>query len=47
MMNETVIERQNPRVSVHDAVEEMLERIRSDHLSNAFDRYALQKKIHC
>jgi len=35
------------RVSYHDSVEEMLLKIRKDGLSNAFDRYAFQKKIRC
>lgn len=46
-MKETVLEREHPRVSIHDSVEEMLERIRSDKLSNAFDRYDEQEKIRC
>jgi carbon-monoxide dehydrogenase catalytic subunit len=44
-MKETVAER--ARVSIHDSVEEMLERIRADRMTNAFDRYALQEKIRC
>lgn len=35
------------RASYHDSVEEMLEQIRRDGLSNAFDRYNLQEKIRC
>jgi carbon-monoxide dehydrogenase catalytic subunit len=46
-MKETVLERGRPRVSIHDSVEEMLERIRTDKLSNAFDRYEQQEKIRC
>ncbi|AQS05768.1 anaerobic carbon-monoxide dehydrogenase catalytic subunit [Clostridium beijerinckii] len=37
----------NGRVSYHDSVEEMVKRIRSDKLSNVFDRYASQEKIRC
>ncbi|MFW2488126.1 anaerobic carbon-monoxide dehydrogenase catalytic subunit [Clostridium chromiireducens] len=37
----------NGRVSYHDSVEEMVKRIRSDKLSNVFDRYAAQEKIRC
>lgn len=46
-MDETVREKTQGRVSYHDSVEEMLEKIRRDGLSNAFDRYALQEKIRC
>ncbi|SHH94432.1 carbon-monoxide dehydrogenase catalytic subunit [Sporobacter termitidis DSM 10068] len=46
-MKETVLERKSPRVSIHDSVEEMLERIRADGLTNTFDRYAQQEKIRC
>jgi carbon-monoxide dehydrogenase catalytic subunit len=46
-MKEAILDRDRPRVSVHDSVEEMLERIRSDRLSNTFDRYEQQEKIRC
>jgi carbon-monoxide dehydrogenase catalytic subunit len=46
-MNISVTDRAKERVSYHDSVEEMLERIREDNLSNAFDRFALQEKIRC
>jgi carbon-monoxide dehydrogenase catalytic subunit len=46
-MNETILEKTQSRVSYHDSVEEMLQKIRKDGLSNAFDRYALQEKIRC
>ena len=35
------------RVSIHDSVEEMMERIRADGMTNAFDRYRSQEKIRC
>ena len=44
---ETILEKTEGRVSYHDSVEEMLQKIREDGLSNAFDRYALQEKIRC
>jgi carbon-monoxide dehydrogenase catalytic subunit len=46
-MSETILERTEGRVSYHDSVEEMLERIRKDSMSNVFDRWALQEKIRC
>ncbi len=46
-MSEKILEKIEGRVSYHDSVEEMLERIREDGLTNAFDRYALQEKIRC
>lgn len=46
-MSETLLERNEGRVSYHDSVEEMLVRIREDGMSNAFDRWALQEKIRC
>lgn len=46
-MVETILEKTQGRVSYHDSVEEMLQKIRKDGLSNAFDRYALQEKIRC
>ena len=46
-MSETVLEKTQGRISYHDSVEEMLQRIRNDGLSNAFDRYAQQEKIRC
>ncbi|WP_347487844.1 anaerobic carbon-monoxide dehydrogenase catalytic subunit [Desulfoscipio sp. XC116] len=35
------------RISVHDSVQEMYERIHNDGLSNVFDRYDPQSKIRC
>ncbi len=46
-MSEKILEKTKGRVSYHDSVEEMLERIREDGLTNVFDRYALQEKIRC
>ncbi len=46
-MSEMIRERTEGRASYHDSVEEMLKRIRSDGMSNAFDRWALQEKIRC
>jgi len=46
-MTEKVLEKTEGRVSYHDSVEEMLERIRKDGLSNVFDRWVLQEKIRC
>lgn len=46
-MSEKILEKTEGRVSYHDSVEEMLERIREDGLTNVFDRYALQEKIRC
>ncbi|PJI09566.1 MULTISPECIES: anaerobic carbon-monoxide dehydrogenase catalytic subunit [Clostridium] len=46
-MSETIKEKSQGRVSYHDSVEEMVKRIRSDGMSNVFDRYALQEKIRC
>lgn len=46
-MTEVVRERTEGRVSYHDSVEEMLQRIRNDELSNVFDRWAAQEKIRC
>lgn len=46
-MGETVMEKSEGRVSLHDTVEEMLKRIREDGLTNVFDRYAEQEKIRC
>lgn len=46
-MSETVLEKNEGRVSYHDSVEEMLVRIREDGMSNVFDRYAAQEKIRC
>lgn len=46
-MAETVLEKIEGRVSFHDSVEEMLERIREDGLTNAFDRWTDQEKIRC
>lgn len=47
VLDETVLEKTEGRVSYHDSVEEMVKRIREDGLSNVFDRYALQEKIRC
>ncbi|NMA68039.1 MAG: anaerobic carbon-monoxide dehydrogenase catalytic subunit [Desulfitobacterium sp.] len=46
-MSETILEKTEGRVSIHDSVEEMLVRIREDGMSNVFDRYADQEKIRC
>lgn len=46
-MSEVVREKTQGRASYHDSVEEMLERIREDGMSNAFDRYPQQEKIRC
>lgn len=46
-MNETIKEKIEGRVSMHDSVEEMLKRIREDGLTNVFDRWADQEKIRC
>ncbi|MGI6112774.1 MAG: anaerobic carbon-monoxide dehydrogenase catalytic subunit [Mahellales bacterium] len=46
-MTETILEKSQGRVSYHDSVEEMLKRIRSDGLTNVFDRWVLQEKIRC
>ena len=35
------------RVSIHDSVQEMYERLREDGMSNAFDRFDPQEKIRC
>ena len=40
-MDEAIREKTQGRASYHDSVEEMLQKIRKDGLSNAFDRYAL------
>lgn len=46
-MNQKTMERSEGRVSYHDSVEQMLEVIREDGLSNAFDRFTSQEKIRC
>ena len=46
-MTETVLEKTEGRVSYHDSVEQMLTRIRTDGLSNVFDRWQQQEKIRC
>ncbi len=46
-MTETVLERMEGRVSYHDSVEEMLERIKNDGLSSVFSRWENQEKIRC
>jgi len=46
-LSETILEKTEGRISYHDSVEEMLKRIRTDGMSNVFDRYALQEKIRC
>lgn len=46
-MSETILEKTEGRVSYHGSVEEMLQRIRADGMSNVFDRWALQEKIRC
>lgn len=47
MLSQTSMERPEGRVSYHDSVEQMLQVIREDGLSNAFDRYTSQEKIRC
>ncbi|TYO95192.1 anaerobic carbon-monoxide dehydrogenase catalytic subunit [Desulfallas thermosapovorans] len=39
--------RMDGRISIHDSVQEMYERIHNDGLSNVFDRYDPQTKIRC
>ncbi|MDA8441652.1 MAG: anaerobic carbon-monoxide dehydrogenase catalytic subunit, partial [Peptococcaceae bacterium] len=46
-MTETVLEKTEGRVSYHDSVEEMLQRIRADGMTNVFDRWITQEKIRC
>ncbi len=46
-MTETILEKSQGRVSYHNSVEEMLKHIRSDGLTNVFDRWVLQEKIRC
>lgn len=46
-MSEEIFNKTEDRVSYHDSVEAMLKKIRTDGLSNAFDRYAQQEKIRC
>lgn len=47
MSREAISHRQDGRISVHDSVQEMYERIHADGLSNVFDRYDPQAKIRC
>jgi len=46
-MAETILEKTEGRVSYHDSVEEMVEKIREDGMTNVFDRWAQQEKIRC
>jgi len=46
-MPETILEKKEGRVSYHDSVEEMLQRIKADGLSSVFSRWDLQEKIRC
>ncbi len=46
-MSETLLKAPEGRVSYHDSVEEMLQRIREDGMTNVFDRFAEQEKIRC
>lgn len=46
-MTETIMEKTEGRVSYHQSVEEMLNRIREDGMSNVFDRWVQQEKIRC
>jgi carbon-monoxide dehydrogenase catalytic subunit len=46
-MDKEILEKTQGRVSYHDSVEEMLEIIRQDGMTNVFDRYAQQEKIRC
>ncbi|MBO8168706.1 MAG: anaerobic carbon-monoxide dehydrogenase catalytic subunit [Thermoanaerobacteraceae bacterium] len=46
-MDETILAKTEGRASVHQSVEEMLERIREDGLSNVFDRWQAQETIRC
>lgn len=47
LMDETILEKTEGRVSYHDSVEEMLKRIREDGMPNVFDRWVSQEKIRC
>ena len=47
MSREPIAHRKDGRISIHDSVQEMYERIQSDGLSNVFDRYDPQAKIRC
>lgn len=46
-MSQSVLEKEEGRVSYHDSVEEMLVRIRDDGLSSVFSRWDEQEKIRC
>jgi carbon-monoxide dehydrogenase catalytic subunit len=46
-MTQNVFEKAGGRVSYHDSVEEMLQRIRDDGLSSVFSRWEEQEKIRC
>ncbi len=46
-MAERVRHRLGNRVSVHDSVQEMYERLHNDGISNTFDRFDPQEKIRC
>lgn len=47
IMDETILEKTEGRVSYHDSVEEMLKRIREDGMTNVFDRWTEQEKMRC
>lgn len=46
-MSETIKHRVGGRISVHDSVQEMYERLKQDGMSNTFDRFDPQEKIRC
>lgn len=46
-MPEKVRHRLDDRVSIHDSVQEMYERLHQDGMSNTFDRFEPQEKIRC